>query len=448
LPQIEMGGEKSPLIFFVRIFLEQNKNHLKEDNRMADNKTYWSPSRNYKFELKIGNSKLNLTEDLNYVTILTSIDLPYQSFVLNITIDPNKLIAEEIYGQAPLYLTSILYGTSAATPLERIEFELMYLSSDLPMDVSLQLPGNVDDKRQNITIMCVARKAYTTMNWLVSDVQQGVNLKSVLETLIGKTQATSDIDSQGLNTTTLDQILVPSSTLYKNIQYLNRTFGLYDGMSVTFCSHDNKVYIKNLTAKMTTSEKFVIYQLPSGKDNTEIIKKCTDGKFFYTTEKIISSYKGSSVFAYMAPNMKHIVKPKDRLYHVIDTNTEALAKEYGLISKGNKIFFDSGAMPSDSRISIHKDHTGYELSESFIRAEYSKRVSSITELVVTLGSSMRLLNLMEVGEAVSIDTKITPTQPVNASYILRASQLSFSKAKRDWESAATLRLVRTNRTTT
>jgi len=410
-----------------------------------DKSRYWSPSRTYEFELKIG--KVDLTPDLVSVTILTSIDIPYQTFILQITIDPNDVVMEEIYGQTPLKLTSRLYSTSQAVVQEQIDFELMYLSSDIPMGVSVPKPEEIQKDRYLFQIVCVARQAYTTMNWVVASVHIGKTLQESVQAMVDTSEAKLKYDSQGANKEVIDQILIPTSTMYKNLQYLNRTFGFYDGMAAMFCSHDNIVHVKNLTAKMTTSNKFVLYQLPLNQDNSKIIDKCNDGINFYTTDAIQTSYQASGAFAYMAPKLKFIVKPKDRLFHAIDIELEQFSKDYGLISKGDKIFYDNKAMSTKSRVSIHKDHTGYELNENFIRAKYSRRVSTFSELTVQVANMMKILNLMDVGEAVKLNTQITPTRDLTDMYMLRASEITFLREK-DWESMAKLHLIRTNRTTT
>jgi hypothetical protein len=408
---------------------------------------FWNPTRTYEFDLMIG--KVDLTLDLISVSIITSIDVPYQSFVLQVALDPNDIIIEQIYGQKPLTMKVRLFATGTRITLEETIFELMYLTSDMPIEVTVEKPEDMQKDRQVITFVCVSRKAYTTMNSVVANAYQGATLGTVVNELIASapTKPTPVVDTQGANAEVMDQILIPTSTLYKNLQYLNRTFGLYDGMATMFCSHDNKVYIKNLTAKMKTSSKFVVYQLPLGKDNTKIIEKCTDGKFFYTTKNLETTYKGTSAFAYMAPRQLHIVKPKDRLFHTIDVELEPLAQTYGLISKGTKIFYDTVALPSSNRVAIHKDHTGNEMNESYIRAKYARRVSSLTEVMVEVQQSIRILELMNVGEAVKLDTQIIPTTDFTDMYILRASHIQFSKVT-DWEAAAVLFLIRTNRTLT
>ena len=189
-----------------------------------DRNRYWSPSRTYEFELKIG--KVDLTPDLVSVTILTSIDIPYQTFILQITIDPNDVILEKIYGQTPLKLTSRLYATSQAVTQEQIDFELMYLSSDIPMGLSVPTPENIQKDRYMFQIVCVARQAYTTMNWVVAQVHIGKTLQESVKAMVDTSPNTKlKYDTQGANKEVIDQILIPTSTMYKKLQYLNKTFG-------------------------------------------------------------------------------------------------------------------------------------------------------------------------------------------------------------------------------
>ena len=104
---------------------------------MAEDKSrYWSPTRTYEFALKVG--KKDITNDVYKLTILTSIDVPYQTFIIDLVLDANDIILDKIYGQTPLKLTSTLLATEAY-PLETIEFELMYLSSDMPISTKVDI---------------------------------------------------------------------------------------------------------------------------------------------------------------------------------------------------------------------------------------------------------------------------------------------------------------------
>jgi len=408
-----------------------------------DRSRYWTPSRTYEFELKV--NKKDITNDVSKITILTSIDVPYQTFIIELILDSNDIILEEIYGQSPLKLTSTLLATDAA-PLETIVFDLMYLSSDMPITVKVDLLSPEKQKdRVPITIVAVPKLAYKIMNTFVNGIYQAQTIPNVIQNIVTDAGGTLKMDTNGRNNTVIDQILVPPTSLYKSLNYINKTFGIFNGMPAIYCSHDSTIYIKNLTNKMKDSQGFTVYQLGLNTDNTETINKCSDGKNFYTIRNIDTSYKGNSVFAVMAPQINFIVKPADRLFHNININLETLCQTYGLVSKNNKIFFDKDAISQDSRITYIKDHTGYELTDNFINANISKNISHITEAHIALEQSLRILNLMKVGESVEVISATAETTKITGRYILRSSELSFSKAK-DWSSSALLKLIRTNRT--
>ena len=72
-------------------FLEQK---IKEGNQMAEDQSrYWTPNRTYEFVLKVG--KKDITNDVHKITILTSLDVPYQTFIIDLILDANDLILDE-----------------------------------------------------------------------------------------------------------------------------------------------------------------------------------------------------------------------------------------------------------------------------------------------------------------------------------------------------------------
>ena len=405
-----------------------------------ESQRYMISNRTYDFELKIRDYP---PLDVYKITILTSIDVPYQTFIIELVMDPNDIILEKIYGQTPIKLTSRLFGIEPLLPQEEIVFDLMFIESDHPMLTLVQNPEEKQKDRTKVTITAVAREPFITMNTFVNEVFQGKTIEDAIVSIVGKTGASLKYDQNGKNTEVLDQILVPPSTLYQCIKYLNRTFGIFDGFASIFTLYDNTIYIKNLTKKMTTSHNFTVWQLALDSDNTEILTKSDDGITFYTKSDIYTGYKGNSVFAVLSPNMKFIVKPGDRLSHTFDIDLEQFSKKYGLISKSNKIFYDSKAL-STKRTKIYKDQTGYELDESFINANMSKKIGNITDISMRLEKSLQFLNLMNVGETVLFNSKVGSVNDELGKSTLKASELIFQKLQ-DWESTATLFLSRTNR---
>ena len=401
---------------------------------------FWSPSRTYEFEVKVADR--DLTPDLYKLTILTSIDFPYQTFVLEFFLDSNDLILEKIYGQHEIKLSAKLMATAPGLVDDQVDFSLMYLSENIPLQAQNTIHHQTDVQRSPITITAVSRKSFITMSTYVNDIFENTTLDAIISNLVSKAKGQLKQDNVGKNTEKIDQILIPPTTLYQALKYLNRTFGIFNGWLALWCTHDNKVYLKNLVSKMKSS-LFSIHQFATNVSNDELIT-ILDEKTYYTTQDVKTSYSGNTKFVVFAPTMKHIVKPKDKLSQTIEINLEDFCKTFGLISQKNKIFFDSSAISSSNRKRVYKDHTGYETSNSFIDANMSEEIGDLSEIEIKLERFLKLKNLMNVGEAVTFISKIDDYKDLTGVYILRSSQLNFMKAK-DWESSADLRLIRTNR---
>lgn len=418
---------------------------------MVDQKKsrYWVPSRTYEFELKIG--KQDYTNDLYKVTILTSIEVPYQTFILELFLDPNDIILEKIYGQTSIKLVCRFLGVVPNVELERIEFDLMAITNEFSIPQEEVI--NIDDARtagykdrKPFTMTTVPTNSYKTMNTIVNGVYQGITLGAVIETLIeNNTQGVRLIyDTSKKNFEVIDQIIVPPTTLYKAIKFLNKTFGLFDGALAVYCDYNNNIFIKNITAKMKTSQAFTVWHLATNSDNTKIIENNSETSF-YTFEDVMTSYAANSVFAALAPRNRFIVKPNDRLSATINVDLEEFSGNYGLISKRKKIYFDSEAIDPSVRVAYFKDHTGYNLSSTFINANLSKTISELATMTVSIYHNIYLNPLIKVGDAVQLNSKVTNVREFTGKYILKASELLFTKMK-DWESGARLYLIRTNRT--
>jgi len=421
---------------------------------MVQKSRYWSPSRTYEFEVKIG--KLDLTPDLYKISVLTSIEVPYQTVILDLFLDPKDVIVEKLYGQTPIEFTARYIGdVSQDFSLERIKFDLLPITTeiDIPMYDQLgpasQTPGYKE--RRAYTVTTVSRHPYKVMNTIVNDVFYGYDLFRTISHLVSNVgQTTLNYDTNDRNADVLDQILVPPTTLYQALKYLNRTIGIFNGLSAIYCSSDttqptkSTIHIKNLTKKITSSHRFTIWHLATNSDNSDIFKKSGDGKVYYTLAPLKTGYSGSSTFAAIAPTVRYIAKPKDSLFTEFDIDLEAFSKTYGIISKSNTIFFENTAIDPATRILYAKDHSGNDDSQSYINANLSKAISELSTITIEVEQNLMLFNLMEVGEAIQLNSKMTDVSDLTGKYILKASTLDFIRAK-DWESAARLYLVRTNK---
>ena len=195
----------------------------------------------------------------------------------------------------------------------------------------------------------------------------------------------------------------------------------------------------NLTTRIKQPQIFTIYQLTNGSNNDDIMEKSLDGKHFYTYNNISSDYIGNSVFAVLAKTMKHIVKPRDTLYTLIEKDLETLSEEQGLISKNAIIRYDTNI----ERTKYYTDHTGYDSSETFINT--AKKISSLAVLGVLIEKNLNVPLLIRVGEPVIFETKNPNYIDLTGKYILRSSDINFYR-QGDWQATCCLTLMRTTKT--
>jgi hypothetical protein len=403
----------------------------------------WTPNKTYEFDLRIGDT--DYSNDLYKLSIRSSTSTPYQNFTIELFLNSMDLLTEEIYGQTPIKLSIKLIGETGISQ-EQVDFDLMF--SETQTSYHMKNISKLTDQieRTPITLNTISRPSFTTMSKMVNSIYYNTTPEAIVNNVLSNTKAEIEYDANGKNTLGIDQFLIPPSSVYKTIKYLDRTYGVFNGMLGLTCSFDNKVKIQNLSKKIGSSQTFTVYSLATNA-NQEKILNMTDQDKFYTKVPFKVMNRGNSIFAYISPTNRYITKPNNQLSHTIDISTEDFAKKYGLITKNiaNKqnIFYDSDAIRPDSRITYHTNQTGYNTDPSFINANLSRAISDVSLIVVELQHRLPILNLMDVGEAVNLIPQVSEYKSLGGLYVLKASEIGWVRSK-VWETWARLYLMRTN----
>ena len=284
------------------------------------------------------------------------------------------------------------------------------------------------------------------MTTVVNDLYFGQTAESIVRDVLSKTSAKIEYDTNGKSSLSIDQFLIPPSTVYKTVKYLNRTYGIFNGSLGFHCSHDNTVKIQNLSKKTTSSQSLTIHQLATNTDQSKILSE-TDPSKFYTKLPIKVFNRGNSVFSVLAPTNKYIVKPRDQLFRSLDINTENFIKDYGPVSPNisgkPEIFYDKDAIKTDKRVAYRINHTGYDSDQTFINANMSRAIQDMSQIEIELQHNLPILNLMTVGEGVNFISQVSDYQAINGFYVIKATELGWIRSK-VWESWARLNLMRSN----
>jgi hypothetical protein len=418
--------------------------------------SYSNPNRTYELSCKVG--KVDLTNDLVQMSIVSSVETPYRTYVLDFFLDAHDMILEKIYGQEPIKLKIKVFGTSEGIPHEIVETNLMALGSkyDLLMtNVDPQIPDKI---RSATRIRAVPLEGYRTMTAYVNGVYLESNLRSIVSDLVSQSGGQLLYDGIDENVQQYDQVIVPPAPLYKALKYLDRTFGFFNGLAGIYSNSTKiqrksnsailaeikpRVYIRNLSAGKKFNE-ITITQLATDAHDMEDLLETFDGKTFYTYNPVETEYTGNTIFSMYGNTMRHVVKPRNELYKTIDLDTETFAKDYGITTKRQREIFHSNKGQA-KRISYFKDHTGYDNVQTHIRAIHSKFFAQVSLLKIHLEKFLILERFLNVGISARFISKITDVRDLTGNYVQKFSLIHFIRATRDWECGITVHLIRTNR---
>ncbi len=411
---------------------------------MPEKKRVYTPVHSYDIKVRI--KKLDYTNDIRTVRIVSSLNTPYQIVVLELSLDPNNLTLEDIMGKEPIKLSIKLIGRELEKiPQEDIEMELQYVNHNSFAQPKEQMSEGKTKDRSIVKIITVGRKPFKTMMSKVDADKAYIEKtpRQIITELVKKVGAELVYDSDDENKDPISQIVLPPQTLYYTISYLDEYFGLFKGATnLGFCQYDNKVYIQNLTKKMSKKQEFTVYQLASDNaNNKEIIKKCTDGKTFYTYGSLENKYSGSSKITALGKKVHYIVHPKDELSRKITIDVKEACLKYGLIAKEGQIKLD---LNLDDRERYITSHSGNDASDVFAIAAIAKEISDLSTVKIALEKDLPMMKLMKVGEVVKVKCGSLEYVPLGNKYVLKSSDINFSRSEADWTSSCVIEIMRTN----
>jgi hypothetical protein len=407
----------------------------------------WTPNISYEFELRINDQ--DYSNDLVSLTIRSAVNTPYQNISLDLFLDSSDLLTEEIYGQTPIKLVVTLLG-ELGWPQQRVEFDLLFLN--INTDYSTQRTHEAFDQKERVAVSfeTISRPSYQSMTTLVNGLYFGKTPEDIVNDVLSKTNADVEYDTNGKSGLVIDQFLIPPSTVYRTVHYLDKIYGIFNGVLGFHCSFDNRIRVQNLSKQVIASQALTIHQLATNSDQSKILE-ATDPSQFYTKVPIKVFNRSNSIFSVLAPTNRYVVKPRNQLFKIIDINTEEQAKSFGLISKNisgtSDIFYDKEAIKTNKRITYHTNQTGYDIDNTFINANLTSSLQDMSQLQIEVQHNLPILNLMEVGQGVNFLTEITTYSALSGFYILKASEIGWIRSK-VWESWAHMHLIRTNISTT
>ncbi len=411
-----------------------------------------TPVRQYNLVLNIKNDTevTDYSPDLISARIITTITSPYPIVVLDLFVDADELTSGRISAKSEISLEVNLSGdieTLEPISKDTVQYDLMllkfgFLSS--PSEVVRTPEQRRIKDRSQVSLICLCKGAFKIATTLINAVYVDTTIPEILQdVLINKVEGVKDveIDRAGINEERIDQFVIPPMPLYKFFQYLDFTFGIYDGIPEFHISHDNVVHITNLSKVLNKEQVITVWQLhlddPAGASKAEDL--AGDGNNFYTYAPIKTENNVNSKFSSISTDLKYIVKPKDQLFFTIEKDLTDVASNFGVIYKNT----DISVNPATSRTKYRTDHTGFETSEIFADALTSKNLFNLMTVSISIERNMHISTLIKIANPVKLVTESLQYLDLSGKYVLRTSDIRFVRES-SWNGTARLDLARTS----
>ncbi len=410
-----------------------------------------TPSRTIDIEVII--KDLDYTNDLYSFGIISSLAAPYPIFEFTMNLDPDDVILEGVFGEDPIKLTIMGTGEDAQMQ-ESITIKLMLLDTDHSSGSKPILNNDSQKNSSSFKFMAVPVDAFKTITTNINEIYVDKSVKEIIEDLVNKyTDAELELGLEDINQEIIDQIMIPPTTLYRVIKenshrgkmdgYLDNQFGIYDGITSVYCTHENKLKIFNLTKQMKKGPLFTIYQLSQGDDQDDIYDESLHGKAVYTFTSVSNSYCGNSKFSSISKNINHIIKPSDKLFDIIEQDLDDVISKYGMVDKNKKVQKNE-TVSNRKRYNIH--HTGNEYSETFANSDVSSLIGSLSSIELTINGNFFIEDMLNIGSVVSFEPSNIEQIDLAGKFILYSTNLKFKRETTEWYKECNLRLVRSNKT--
>ena len=387
------------------------------------------------------------------ITNTTNSIYPIVSFTLNM--NNSDIILQELFGQTEIEVAIILIGEDNM-PKRVSKMKLFEINSNLNLTPKTGDDAEKESKRQITDFICMVVDCFTLMckglNFCFDEPASITPLDLLQKSFVmcGVGQDNLAFDKRASNKDLISQVLLPAMTVNQTITYVNEKYGLYQGPWFKFCHYDliNEkaiLVLKDLSQAMNDNPLLTFYQLPTDveqKKSDEIFKACQDEYHFYTKFPIQTiNFPNSNIinFRYSKTQIFH---PEDNLYALHVTTMDDVAKKFGSSEKKKLQFFDF-LKGIESRQCTALKGFGYN-SDAFT-SRLASQIQNTFSIGIQIHHKLCIDYLIGIGCTCQFIPASIDYMTYAGKYILKSSDVSFTRFGDQWEIKCDVVLTRSNR---
>jgi len=402
---------------------------------------------------------VDLTSNLVSVSIISSVNAPYQSVITSFIVDSQILVRKDLFGKYDMSL-EIQLMTEEVAPTESFKLELITVRQDVPMSLKSMSEQGVQ-AQEILTVVNVVKNPYiqmsTTVNRLFDESHRKTPIEMVQDVVTNFLPDTNtNIITNNNNTERIFQFIIPSMTFIDAIKYIDGSdpnivekygpgVGIFNGPmfftnrfeldgSNTFCLWD-------LGKISSGSVEYKVYQLSLGGKDNEIMEEAgVKEDIFYTRNSVNHIYRGNQDIIYHNYINKFVSKPSNNLYEIVDVSMEDIFE--------NSVHDGGDLNINEVLENVYTYRTigevGLETSDSPYVARLSRKISSLSEIEIYIDRNLALNKLSRVGIPLEFIPQSEDYVDIGGRYVVNSSKINFTREADAWVCKVRIRSARGN----
>lgn len=340
---------------------------------MANDLTqYSSVSSFYYVEFLVDDSlNKNLMSNFRKVRIENNITNAYPVVTLEFFCDNQIFIQEDIYPHRLITMNLYYCNENNEKIMDPLIFDLFILemNMDLPPKTMNNVSNQTDFQRRNMILTCVPKQCFELMTMTVNKIwDQPTTVQNIVKELCESVGISTEFfEPTNCNSVLVEQCLIPPMTFRAAIDYLDNTFGIYNGRLFRYVNYNGTFEMWDLHAKYESLKSNAVYKIhklptsPATQSADGIFKRAAEmaekyADHYITYDSVSTINRSNDAFIKRGFLQTHIFHPSTDIAHYVNINMEDIAREHGINSDAFAMKCNQDILKK--RYAIHYDGNG------------------------------------------------------------------------------------------
>lgn len=336
---------------------------------MASNVTYSSTSSFYYIEFYVdGSLNKELMSNFKKVRIENNISNIYPVINIEFYIDNQAFIDNNIYPQRNLSMY-LYYSNEDNTRIdEPLIFDLIILEMqvELPPKVYNNVSNKRDNQRRTMMMTCVSKPSFELMNTTVNKMwTEPTTVRNIVIDLCTSIGVSSEhFEPSKANNSLISQCIIPPMTFRAALDYLDATYGIYEGKTFRYANYNGTLEMWDLKTKfdsMKSNAVYKIHKLPVYSDSDAMFKRPAElaqeyADHYISYDSMSTIIRSNDAFIPNGFRQVHVFHPYGDIAEYVNVDMRDIAKSYGMNSDYFNLKVNENVLTK--RLKVHYDSIG------------------------------------------------------------------------------------------